>query len=306
MILMVVEVILFALSIAAVVSSIDFISKSVSSITRSFGVPEYLASTIILSFIISLPTFLIMFFSNVYGFPTFGVMTIIGTSIATISLIMGLFLLKNKISVAYERYRNATFMWASALLFLIVSLDNFIDRFDAIFMLLLFFFYCVYIFYRTGKSKEFVFLKPQKTKLLLLPFGILTIAIICFVIVATTAMISTKYLIDVSIFGLTVLGLLLSLPLLDLIKNVFKTPTLTFDSLIGNLVVMLTVVPAVTALYCPFPYDITGNYGLAPLIILNIITLSFALATRLRENLSKGTGIILILLYIGFLAFFLI
>ncbi len=297
---MVVEILIFAISIAAVISSLDFISKSVSNFTHSLGIPEYLASTIILSFVISLPVFLILLFSNIFNVPTLGITTVIGFSLAIVSIVMGVFLLKNEVPVEYERYRNSTFMWAAALLFLIVAVDKLIDRADAVFLLILFAFYCAYIYYRTGKSKEYVYFKTKPThKILFIP-ALIAIVISTFATIATVSMMSNNYLFSVAIFSLTIFGFLLIIPLFDIIKSVFKSSRLTFDNLLGNVIVTLTLVPGIVALINPIPYDVSYKIGLMPLIFLNIICLSFAMITRLRKSISTKTGIILIMGYIAF------
>ena len=118
------ELALFVIGVIAVVSAISFIAKTTSNITHSFGIPEYLASTIVISFIILIPLFLVMHISNFYDIPVLGISSVIGFSVTMLTLVMGIFLLKNKLPVEYEGYRNATFMWVAALLLLIVSFDK--------------------------------------------------------------------------------------------------------------------------------------------------------------------------------------
>ncbi|MCD6575533.1 MAG: hypothetical protein J7K73_00025 [Nanoarchaeota archaeon] len=298
---MVVEVIIFVISVAAVISAIDFISKAVANLASTTGVPRYLVSTVILSFIISLPVFLTMLFSNIFNVPTLGVSALIGFSIAVLTLIMGIFLIKNEVSVEYERYRNATFMWAASVLFFVVTLDQLIDRADALFLLVVFAFYCLYVYYRTKKAKEYTFLKArQSNKILFIP-AIIAIILSTFAAVATISIMSYNFLIPAAFISLTVYGLLLSLPLLDLINNVFKSPILTFDNLLGSIVFSLTFVPGVVALINPIPYNLSYNYGFLPLLFLSILSLSFAISTRLRKSIHTKTGIALLVSYIMYI-----
>lgn len=297
---MVLEIVLFAISIAAVISSLDFIAKSVSNMTHSMGIPEYLASTIILSFVISLPVFVILFVANVYNVSTIGISALLGFSIATITLVMGVFLLKNEVNVEYEGYRNATFMWASALLFLVVSVDRLIDRGDAIFLISLFVFYSAYMYYRTKKSKEYVFLKTLSTNKILIVPAFVALILSSFATVATISIISSNYVFSAAIFSLTLMGFFLVIPLFDVIKSIFKSPKLTLDNLIGNLVVTLCLVPGVIALILPIPYDVSYRIGLMPLLFLNVICLVFAMITRFTKAIGKKTGILLIAAYLVF------
>ncbi len=298
---MILEIIILALSIAAIVSSTDFISKSLSNITQNLGISEYLSSTFILSFVITLPVFLLMLFSDLLDITAFGINTLIGFSITIITLVMGFFLLKNEITVDYEGNRNITFMWASSILFLVVLFNNVIDRMDGIFLLSLFLFYCAYIFYRTKKSKKYVFLKIKKTNVLLLIPAIFAILISSFVVV-TLVFTSPIGLIGNIFLPLVIMSFVLVIPMFDLIKNFFNRKEFIFDNLIGNIVVTLTFIPGLIAIIKPIPFFF-GTAEFFSLIFLNLITLMFAMITRFKRKIGKGMGWILIGFYLIFLIF---
>ena len=291
---MILELILFIIGIATVISSTNFIAKSTSNITHSFGIPEYLASTIIISFIFSLPTLLIMVLSNFYDIPMIGISTIIGFAIATMTLVMGIFLIMNEVPVEYEGYRNSTFMWAAALLFFIVAIDNFIDRTESVFMLLLFAFYTAYIYYRTEKSKEYIYLKTRPTNILLYPLALFAVIISSFVVVGSVILLGSALPIPTNVLGLIMFGTLFSLPMLDVIKNVFKSSKLTFDSIIGNVVITLTLIPGISAFILPIAYQNLFSINILPIIFLNVICLSFAMLTRTMRSMHRKTGYVLV------------
>jgi len=294
---MLAEFILFIIGIATVISSMNFIAKSTSNITHSFGIPEYLASTIIISFLYSMPALMILLLSNIYDVSVLGISTIIGLAIATLTLVMGIFLLRNEVPVEYEGYRNSTFMWASALLFLVVSMDGFIDRAEAVFMLLLFAFYAIYIYYRTEKSKEYVYLKTKPTNILLYPLALFAIIISSFVVVGSTVLLGGWLIVPINLLGLIIFGLVLALPMLDVIRTVFKSSKLTFDSIIGNVVVTLTLIPGIAAIILPIAYDKIFKIELLPVVFLNIICISFAMLTRSSRSLHRKTGLLLVVAF---------
>lgn len=297
---MVVELILFVIGVAAIISSINFIAKSTSNITHSFGIPEYLASTIIISFVFSMPNLLIMLLSNLYDVPVLGFATILGFTITTMTLVMGTFLLRNEVPIAYEGYRNATFMWTAALLLLIVSVDRFIDRMEAIFMLVLFAFYTVYVCYRTEKSTEYVYLKTRTTNIILYPLAIFAIIISSFVVVGSVVLQITSPLVPMNLLGF-VLGSVLAIPMLDVIRSVFKSTRLTFDSILGNVIVSLTLLPGIAALILPIAYETIFRVELFPIVFLNLICLSFAMLTRFKRSVHRATGIALISAFAGYI-----
>jgi cation:H+ antiporter len=292
------EIILITIGLAAILSAIDFIAKTTSNITHSLGLPEYLTSTIILSFIVVVPIFLMMHLSNAYDAPALGLSTAMGFALTLVTLVMGVFLLKNELPVEYEGYRNATFMWASALLLLVVSFDQYIDRMDAIFLLLLFAFYVVYIVYRTSKSKEYVYLKQVVFNRILYPVSIMAILISSWFVVYSALNLATNFNLPLAKMGFIVFGLLFALPLFDIIPSIFRSSRLTFDNILGTVVVCLTLVPASAAIITPLPLNLGGEIGMIPLIMLNVATLIFALATRFTYTLHKKMGVFLIILYI--------
>ncbi len=292
-------VIILTLSIIAIVSSTDFISKSLSNITQNFGISEYLSSTIILSFVISLPVFLLMIFSDFLDITGFGINLLIGFSIAIITIVMGVFLLKNEILVEKEEYRNISFMWASSILFFAVLINNLVDRMDAIFLLSLFFFYCLFVYYKTKKAKKYTFLKIKKSNIFLFIPAIAAILFSSIIIVFITKNYYIGF-ISPNILSLTILSLIFTIPVFDLIKNNFKRPELTFNNLIGTIVVTLTLIPGIIAIIRPIPFFV-GTVEFFTLIYLNICCLAFTIITRFKKIIKKETGIFLIGLYILFL-----
>ena len=296
--MVVLEIVLISIGLAAIISAIDFIAKTSSNITHSLGLPEYLVSTIVISFIVTVPIILTMQLSNFYDAPVLGLSTAIGFATTLMTLVMGIFLLRNELPIEYEGYRNATFMWASAILLLIVSFDRFIDRMDAIFLLLLFAFYVVYIIYRTEKSKEYVYLKMVTFNSILYPVSIIAILVSSWFVVYSAMNLSTGLNVPLDIIGLVIFGFLFALPMFDIIPSIFRSSRLTFDNIIGNAVVCLTLVPASAAIIMPIPFSMGGEMSLMPLILMNIITLFFALSTRFTYTLHKKMGIALIICYI--------
>jgi Ca2+/Na+ antiporter len=249
---------------------------------------------------------LILFFANLYDFPVFGMSVLIGFAITTITLIMGIFLFFNEVPIVYEGHRNATFMWSAALLLFIVSMDRFIDRMDAIFLLVLFAFYTLYIWYRTGKSKDYVFLKRRAAHMILYPVSIFAIIASCFLVMSASVNVERILNLPDALLGLLIIGPVLSLPMLDVIKNVFGSATLTFDNIMGNVIAAVTLMPGIIALITPIPLSIGDSFNIVPLIMLNAVCLSFAMITRMERSVHKKTGMVLILIFIAYLAYSLL
>jgi cation:H+ antiporter len=302
---MIIELLLFAISIAAIVSSNDFIAKAITNFAGYLGVPEYLISTIVLSFIANLPIFTAALISNIFNVPAIGMSMIIGFSMAVLTLVMGVFLLRNEISVEYERYRNATFMWAASLLFFIVVFDGYIDRIDGLFLISLFSFYALYLYYRTKTSKEYSFSKAKKSNVLLFIPALIALVLSVFAAVSTISILSSQYIISMALLPMTLLGTALILPLFDFIRIIPRDNILIFDNILGSIIVSLTLVPGLIAIISPMSFFVEPKFGLYPLLMLSGVSLTFSILTRLSEKLHKKTGIFLIASYIAFIGLLL-
>lgn len=296
-----VETIILIIALAAVISSIDFIAKTTSNITHSIKVPEYLASTIVLSFVMSVPVILLLFLSNLYDVPVFGISVLIGFVMTLITLVMGLFLFFNRIEVEHEGHRNSTFMWAAALLFLIISMDKFIDRVDALFLLTLFSFYVLYMMYRTKKAREYIFLKRRPVNMVLYPLSLFTVVLSSIAVFGALLALNTSINLSFTVVGFILIGPLMALPMWDVIKNVFTSRKLVFDNMMGNIVIGLTLAPGIIAMITPIP--LSSSFDFIPLMMLNVVCLSFAMLTRLRNSMHKRTGIVLIAAFVGFVLY---
>jgi Ca2+/Na+ antiporter len=98
-------------------------------------------------------------------------------------------------------------------------------------------------------------------------------------------------------------GPIIALPILDIIKNAFSSSQMTFDNIMGNIVVSMTLIPGIIAIFTPIPLSVYGVFDLMPLVILNIVCLSFAMITRLKTSLHRKTGVFLILAFLFFIAY---
>lgn len=299
---MIIETILFAIGIATAISAISFIGKSASGITESLGLQQYITSTVVLSFVIALPILLIFGFSAFYNISTFGIAAAIGFSITTATLVMGIFLLKNNVEVEYEGYRNATFVWSSALLLLITSFDGIIDRMDAVFMIMLFVFYTLYMYYRTTHAKEYTFLKAATVNKALFPIAIIALGLSCFMIVGSSMIFSRAFGFSVTEFSLIFIGAIFALPILYIVKSTFKSARLTFDNLLGNIVVNLTLVVGLISFVRPTIYS-NFSYFIFPLLLLNIVCMFFAIINRAFRRIGQKTGALLIGVYIFYVVY---
>jgi len=292
------EIFLLIISILTLISAGNFIIKSTSNITQNLGIPEYLASTIVLCFFVNLPLLIIMLISNFYNISELGISAVIGSAVTILTLTLGILLLTSEFPIKAESHRNITFMWSSALVLFIVSLDKIIDRMDAIFLLLIFIFYTIYIYYRTSKAKEYTFLKIKPIHIWMYPIAIFAIILSSLALTSATILLDKYTALSYCFIGLIPLGFIIALPTIYGLRRVFTNEELAIDSIIGSIIICLSLIPGITALILPITYSITYNTQVFPLLFLNLMVLTFAIIAKAFRKINRAAGIGLIVSYL--------
>ena len=291
------ELLMLAVSVATVLSSTDFIAKAFANIAYAYKYPQYFISTVVISFIFTFPALLITFVANYNDYPMFGTSFIVAFVLTVLTFVLGIFLLSNKVPIEYERYRNSTFLWAAAIVFLIVSQDALIDRMDALFLIAIFVFYSLYIFYRTKISKEYIYYKTKTSNKILMPIAILAIIIGSYAMAGSSTVTIKNFPITTEMMSMG-LALLLSLPIFDIIRATFKDARVTFDNIIGTGIIALTLVPAIPSLILPMPYWTPSGLQIIPVLFIVFVCLLISILVKSLKSIGKKTGILLLLIYI--------
>jgi Ca2+/Na+ antiporter len=125
----------------------------------------------------------------------------------------------------------------------------------------------------------------------------------CLLVFSSSINVNTLLNGSYELFGMLMVGPLIALPTLDVIKNMFSSSQLTFDNMMGNVVVSMTLVPGLIGLFMPLPLSAFGKFNIMPLVMLNTVCLSFAMLTRMRTNLHRKTGLVLIAAFVFFIAY---
>ena len=138
-----------------------------------------------------------------------------------------------------------------------------------------------------------------------MPLALFAIVISSYLVVGSGIMLIELIGISVAVFGL-ILAFFLSLPILDVIKNIFKSPQMIFDNIIGTAIIALTLVPAIPALFLPIPYWSPGRSELIPLVCIALVCLFFSVLSKSIKTMGKKTGILLLVIYLTAIASYIL
>lgn len=148
------ELIVFVISIVAVVVGADWLGNAATHIARGFSLPRVLIGATIVSLATTLPEIVIAAVSGIEGSPAIGLGTVFGSPIANIGLIFGILLFFSKASIekAYF-FRTIQFFLIVLALVFIFSLGGHITPISSMVLII---FGIIYLLFQLviGKQEE--------------------------------------------------------------------------------------------------------------------------------------------------------
>lgn len=288
--------------------------RSLTRIAKLFGISEYLVAFVLMSVITSVPELFISIFSLVQGVPMLAFGNILGTNLLTITLIIGVVAIfsggikiDSKIS-----HQNFFIIFFITFLPVLLGVDGIISRGDGLVLLIAFLLYMWKLVgdkdYFTKRMEDFEF-SPGSILGVFKSFrkfflGIaLLVASSFFIVLSSKSIVASMDSTFLS-FGMLFIALGTSLPeLMFGIKAAFmEHPSLTLGNALGSIAFNATFILGLISIIRPVEIDLLGEVFLVP-IFLFIAFLLFNFFSYSQSKISRNEGVMLLLLYIVFLAF---
>lgn len=299
---------LFVLSLLIVARGARLAVKYAPLLALSLGMSGFMASFLLIGVVSVFPELAIAVISGWQGVPTLGLGTIFGSNVADLTLVLGIAALfaGKGLAVKSDFLKDDLILIAPLLLPLVFGLDGEFSRLDGATLitagLIVFFF--LYQRNRRSSLGELSSLTNQKLLravfLFMLGLAALTGGAYATVIVAER--ISRLLLLPEVLIGISFITLGTLIPELTFsIKAAReKEGELVLGDILGIVITDITLVLGVMAFFSPFSFDprLISVTGFA-MVFAALISLNFMKSGRL---LSKNEGVILVLLYIFFLA----
>lgn len=301
-------------SFILLIKSADSLISAGSIIGERFKISKFVIGLLIIGIGTSLPeliTGLVSVFTSTYNAPSFVLGTIIGSNIANMLLVFGIFLiLAKKINLEKENGNIILLLFSTLLLGISIYLGNINIYFGLLFIIFFIIFLYISIKYQKKEviEEEVNEVKDEKFEKVnnFYLYSIFLLSLIIINIGARGVVYSIENLglilgLSVQFLTLTTVAFATSLPEIIVTISSVKKGNLSMG--IGNIIgsnisniLLIVGLSSITGILVNNPLKFSNVEFLASFIILLIVTIIFSLLVQ-KDKLYKRHGIILLLLY---------
>lgn len=284
-----------------------FLVKSLSKIAKFMHVSEFTAAFIIMAFATSIPELVIAISSAVQGTPEISIGNIIGSAIADITLITGIFILLGRgIDLKSRKAGKDMYLIVFSIVVVIVLflIGKSLSRLDGLILIILFLLNSLWMMKKTKQQKEEISKEEIKENKF--------IPILIFVISLAILLISSNYIVKNSetlaagiglsplIIGLFFISLITILPELvfGIDSILMKHKSMSIGDQIGAVFTHATLILGIVAVIHPFTVPIIPF--IVSCLFLFVATFFFSIFLRSDKKLDIFEGLSLIIIYIVF------
>ena len=285
----------------------DLLVKSSAALAAKLSVSPFLIGITVVSFGTSAPELLVSLNAALQGSTGIAMGNVIGSNIANIALVLGLTILIRPINLESKRYLFSwLIMLISSVMFYGFSMDGVIDPIDGLFFIAgLILFISLSIRYRHSSIDEEEIEERINTRLIPLYFilGAVGLYFGSEFLVANSVIIAKYFGLSEFVIGITIVALGTSLP--ELVTSVIAIlkgqSSISIGNLIGSNIFNVFAVLGITSLVRPLDAD--TNLLVSDLPIMLGVTLLLGLFLFISRKLRRIEGVLLISIYLIYLAF---
>ncbi len=285
----------------------DLLVKSSAALASKLNVSPFLIGITVVSFGTSAPELLVSLNAALQGSTGIAMGNVIGSNIANIALVLGLTILIRPINLESKRYLFSwLIMLVASVMFYGFSIDGVIDPIDGLFFISgLILFISLSIRYRHSSIVEEEIEERINTGLIPLYFilGAVGLYFGSEFLVANSVIIAKYFGLSEFVIGITIVALGTSLP--ELVTSVIAIlkgqSSISIGNLIGSNIFNVFAVLGITSLVRPLDAD--TNLLVSDLPIMLGVTLLLGLFLFISQKLRRIEGVLLISIYLIYLAF---
>jgi len=294
---------IFIIACIVLAKSAQLIIKTLVKLEKILHLTDFSIGFIFMAVATTLPELLVGINAAIKNNTALALGNVIGSNIVNLTLILGIvIILSKKISTKTDLIEKNTFyMFLISLLPLLLMLDSTISRSEGLILILIFIFY-IFKLTKHKLPKINNHYKSTKKNFLIFIIGIFLLISSSYLVVEYATKLAVDLLLPPILIGLFLIAIGTSLPELAFgVKASLKRhPKLSLGNLTGSVIVNSTLVLGTTALIRP----ITADFRLFLVASLFLILTSylFFIFSKTDKKLTLKEGIVLILIYIAFLA----
>jgi len=302
------DFVIFILSIAALIFGADFIINQSERIALRFNISEFVIGSTLIAFGTSLPEMATSMAASFDHKADLAIANAVGSNIINITLVLGLVFLISKPFKSVRDFFSKDSIWAlmPVFIFIIMSLDGHIDRFDASLLFMLMFAYLLFLLKNSkddilqNVDDEFKENFSWINSTLLLIVGFMMVVLGANFAIDSASNIATQFGVSQWLIGVVVIAFGTSLP--ELIVSISAARKGKVGMVIGNIIgsnlANTTMVIGGAAMVNTLTINLGQYYFDIALMLVASIMLVYITANKLY---SKPAGISLLILLALFL-----
>ena len=288
----------------------DWLVDGASGLAKRLNVSDLVIGLTIVAFGTSGPELVVNVVATAKGTPEIALTNVVGSNIFNVLIILGLSVLISPIVCKKNTFRYEiplSVLAAMAVLFL--GLDNVVQRFDGMILLLCFIVFLVYISFQAKKdmmsadntSTESVGMKAWKA-LLLIVVGLVGLVVGGNLIVDNAVSIAQSWGVSEAVIGVTIVAAGTSLPELatSVIAAIKKNTDLAIANVIGSNIFNIFFILGLSSSISPLPvypnFVVDASVAAGSSLLLWL----FVAFSRKRE-LNRWAGLVMLLCYVAYL-----
>jgi len=307
---------------ALLIKGADVFVEGASSIAKKFNVPSMIIGLTIVAMGTSAPEAAVSVTSSLAGQNDMSVANVVGSNFFNILVVLGVSSIIAKLPVQKETIKKDTpFLILVSVLLLAFGINLKLGRVEGLVLLVLFTYFLVNTIKSAKKATEntssesgesAIAVETETTSEISLPktilisiIGIIGIVVGGDMVVDSATSIATAFGMSANLVGLTIVAVGTSLPeFVTSIVAIKKGETeIAIGNVIGSNVFNILLVLGLAAVINPIPMSM---FAFIDIIFMVLITLLLYLFMKKKNSLVKGQGIILVVLYIGYMAYTII
>jgi cation:H+ antiporter len=275
---------------------------------RKLKLSPFFISALILAVATSTPELVNVTLSSLMAAGDFGIGNIIGANLTNLCLILGLVSVIRPIKkITKDQFKETIATLITSALFIVLLIDSYISRIDAIILLASFAFYHYYLhkgYISKGVNAQ---VKDLRISFIIIPLTVFGIILIGWVFVNTALYLTSALNISLSIFGLVIAALSTTMPeLVTSLTAAFEgNSKIGLGNIIGSNITNFTLVVGIAALINPITLSL-NNFFILALILILIFTSLMSVMAKKGLDLTRHEGLILLSAFMLYLILLLV
>ncbi len=304
------DFVIFTLAMGALILGADFIVNQSEALALKFNIPQFVIGATLIAFGTSFPEMASSIIANFDDKPDIAISNIIGSNIFNISLVLAtIFIISKKNRIEKDLFaKDATWVLVSVMLFILMSIDGFIGKLDAILLIIIM---VTYIMFQLNGSKELNIKRLNKLDInkdfsWIKSVGLLIIGFFFIIsgahfVIESASAIANSFGISEWIIGIILISFGTSLPELAVsISAVIKGKTdMAIGNIIGSNLANTTMVLGLAGLVKDIPISLKDNIFDILTMLVATIMLIWITANKIY---SRPIGITLLIILTLFLS----